>query len=139
MNLRDNSRREWSPNSASPTTSELQVGALQRIADATEKIAADHDRLIQERDFWRNSATSCRKYRDRAERSRAATRGHLTRITRQRDDAVEFADSLVDDFVAVRDYLRRALETAKANDPGQDWIVGAESVLAAIDERQADQ
>lgn len=52
--LRESSRREW----AGDTLEAINAGSLQRIADATEKMAASYDALRADRDYWKGRAGS---------------------------------------------------------------------------------
>lgn len=49
---RSKSRQTWENDNIS-THEMINVGSLQRIADATEKMAASYDRLREDRDYWR--------------------------------------------------------------------------------------
>ena len=60
--LKDASRVLWTSNDP-PAFEQINVGSLQRIADATEKMAVRHtelmaqvERLKCDRDFWRQQA-----------------------------------------------------------------------------------
>lgn len=79
--LQEVSRKEWRTAAASgvPTYTELQIGALQRIADATEKMAQDYDALLHQRNYYKGEVERLRGIRTTLERSNAALRGHLKR------------------------------------------------------------
>lgn len=49
MNMKEASRGSWSASNP-PTLENINVGSLQRIADATETIAQNYGKLIRERD-----------------------------------------------------------------------------------------
>lgn len=66
----------------------LQIGCLMRIADAVEKMAANHDQLIRERDRYKGWLQGADNDRRRLERSNAALRGVITKLKErtERDD-----------------------------------------------------
>lgn len=82
MSLRDESRKEYLLRGASAHTDELRTGALQRIADAVEKMAQRHTELIRERDYYERLASSRAEGIHRLERSNAALRGVIARMKR---------------------------------------------------------
>ena len=69
MNHREASRKLWTTIAEVPTQSEIDVGSLQRIADACELMAKNHAELIRERDqyerWWRDARTREEKLRRR--------------------------------------------------------------------------
>lgn len=74
---REDSKKEWTSNA---TGEDIQLGCLQRIADATEKMATNHVKLQSDYDYMR-------KERDRykqlyyAEQKRCSTlKGWITRL-----------------------------------------------------------
>ena len=77
--LRDMSRKNWTGTNL---REEIAVGSLQRIADATEKMAQSYEKIISDRD------TYCRLYKNECEcserlaRSNAALRGVITKLKR---------------------------------------------------------
>lgn len=60
----------------------IQVGAVQRIAAAAEKMAQSFDDLRQSRDYWKNEAESARSKEEKLRRSNAALRGVITKYER---------------------------------------------------------
>lgn len=81
--LRNASRCDFTPRSATTSFDDLKVGCLQRIADGIEKMAANHDALVRDRDFYK---TQCEQYRagnDRLFRRVAALRGTITKMKRK--------------------------------------------------------
>ena len=68
----------------SPTWDHVQIGCLQRIADATEAMAKSYADLIKERDrylrWYREEAAD----KVRLHRQCAALRGHITRLKRKK-------------------------------------------------------
>jgi hypothetical protein len=61
----------------------IQLGCLLRIADATEAMAVEHNRLIRERDNYKQWWQQQRSRAERAERSNAGLRGAITRMKRK--------------------------------------------------------
>lgn len=63
-----------------PTESEIQLGCLQRIADATELMAKDREKLIRDYDYMRNNRDAYRtRYETEAHRNRAL-KGVITKL-----------------------------------------------------------
>ncbi len=56
--LRNSSKQEWTGGA---TIEQINAGSLQRIADATEKMALNYDTLIRERDQYK------KRYQERNE------------------------------------------------------------------------
>lgn len=82
----DESRKRWCRgDDLCPSETQLVVGCLQRIADATEVMSQRHVELIRQRDFYEQAY---RRQLERAtwlERRNAALRGVITRMKRQRE------------------------------------------------------
>lgn len=82
MTQREASRKEWVTPSP-PCREEINSGSLQRIADATEKMAADYDRMRYDRDYFE------RRYKEEFERRKSkdrqiyALRGVITKLKRK--------------------------------------------------------
>ncbi len=79
MNHREISRAQY--NAADPPScAEINTGSLQRIADATEKMASSYDSLRNDRDMY------CRWYKEgreaiaKLERRNAALKGVITKL-----------------------------------------------------------
>lgn len=82
-NLREGSRQDWLHTGPVEHTN---AGSLQRIADATEKIAINYDSLLRAkqsaeegRDYWRGRA-------DKLERRISALKGVITRLKRKENE-----------------------------------------------------
>lgn len=56
--LRDASRTIWVSRDKTATIDEINVGSLQRIADAVEKMAVEIVGLMRDRDSWQRRACS---------------------------------------------------------------------------------
>lgn len=80
ISLKDQSRVAWHATTATPSTDQLCLGALQRIADASEAMAKSHMALIADRDWWKDRADAYSKRMDRADRTAAALRGQITKL-----------------------------------------------------------
>lgn len=66
MNNRDKSRSEW--NSSQSTLEAINSGSLQRIADATEKMASNYTQLQNDLDLYK------RWYNDESEQNKKLTK-----------------------------------------------------------------
>jgi hypothetical protein len=78
---KDQSRINWEPaGTRQITTEEIQVGALQRIADATEVMAKNHQNLIDERDRYKRRYEYEQKENQRMARRIAALQGVITKL-----------------------------------------------------------
>lgn len=77
----NHSRTHWYDSSGGkPCDDRIRIGCLQRIADATEKMAASYDRMREDRDtckrMYQEAVAACERLR----RSNAALRGCLRRM-----------------------------------------------------------
>lgn len=70
-----------------PTVEQVKLGCLQRIADATEAMANEYNRLIREAKRARETEEYLRKDNNRMARSNAALRGVVNRLKRQLAEA----------------------------------------------------
>ena len=82
MSLREASRKEWSSREFKPTEGELRLGALQRIADATEKMAVNWQSLTTALERERESSARYRARAERLERRLRAQKAATTRAKR---------------------------------------------------------
>ena len=80
-NLREASRKEWTSRD---TGEDITQGCLQRIADATEKMAANHDSLVNERDRYKQWYEEEWKSVQRMARQIAAYRGIVRKVKKAR-------------------------------------------------------
>lgn len=76
--LRDLSKRTWT--SSNNTLESINAGSLQRIADATERMAKRHTELISERDDYERRYKAATAREQRLERQLAASRGQITKL-----------------------------------------------------------
>jgi len=72
------SKTEWSRDN--PTIEDIQLGCLQRIADATEHMAANWCELTEQRDRYRRWYESERALCDKKDRCISALRGVITKM-----------------------------------------------------------
>lgn len=78
---RKESRKDWiAEGVAVPSIEQLAFGALQRIADATELMAKEHQSLVNQRDEARWSRDYWMAEYDAMKRSNNALRGQITRL-----------------------------------------------------------
>lgn len=79
--FKDISKGAWTPHAGTqPTREDIQLGAVLRIADATEAMAKNYVALQNECDMMRRWFDEERKWRQRLERSNAALRGQITKL-----------------------------------------------------------
>lgn len=84
--FREASRKSWGvtvEQGEGLSIDQLQTGALLRIADAVEKVAADHDRLRKELEHQTDRATIAFQHLEISQRSNRALRGYLKRLKRK--------------------------------------------------------
>jgi hypothetical protein len=77
---RDESRRNWNGSNEVPTHDQVKLGCMQRIADACELIAKDHDKLVRERDMYMRWQRESREEVVQLTRQRNALRGVITKL-----------------------------------------------------------
>lgn len=84
---KEGSRADWGaeiPDGQILTRDQIELGAILRIADASEFMARNHDQLIRERDRAREDARNAWNRVEALRRSNAALRGHLNRKRRSK-------------------------------------------------------
>lgn len=78
---KDESRKYWSrTDGKNPTTEQLQLGCLQRIADATEAMSKNYNDLFAENERHKHRYEQERAERQRLERSIVAHKSNYTRL-----------------------------------------------------------
>ena len=83
--FRQESRGDWNAGICErPTTEQLVLGCLQRIADATELMAKRYQDLISEREQAQRSRDYYQQRCYLVERSRNALRGQITKMKKAR-------------------------------------------------------
>jgi hypothetical protein len=83
MNLREAGKMDWTAASP-PTHQDISTGAMQRIADAVERVAANYDAMVRDRDYWRERARENGAACERLRRSVRAYRGVVARLKSER-------------------------------------------------------
>jgi hypothetical protein len=87
---RDESRKEYGrelDEGRGITDDQLKIGALLRIADATEKMAQRHTELIRQRDEFERSANYWSRRFHQMERRCRALKGQITKLKKKSDVA----------------------------------------------------
>ncbi len=80
-NYKDDSRKNWGTSDArNLSDDEIKLGAILRIADATEAMAKNHVQLMAQRDAFERSAKYHQSRAARLDRSNAALRGVITKL-----------------------------------------------------------
>lgn len=77
---REHSRKRWNNDS---TLEGINAGSLQRIADATEKMAVSYSQLIAERDNYKRWYYEKMERNDSLIRSIIAYRGVITKLKKK--------------------------------------------------------
>ncbi len=75
--LQDSSRKSWTSNN---TIEHINAGSLQRIADATEKMAHNHIQLIEELDRYKGMYHRGLNCQVKLEHQIAGLRGYISRL-----------------------------------------------------------
>lgn len=79
--FKEQSKLNWLSRSDLPISEEqLQIGCLQRIADATEVIAKNYNQLLEEVEKYRRWYLDERERREALERSLRTHKGKYTRV-----------------------------------------------------------
>ena len=82
------SRVDWGTSSDGLLNIEqINCGAILRIADAVEKMAASYDQMRNARDYWERRAKENQATADRLARSNAALRGVIARAKRKAEQS----------------------------------------------------
>lgn len=76
--MRDLSKKSWIARDS--TLASINAGSLQRIADATEKMAQRHTELIRERDDYERWYKAAVAREQQLERRLAAAKGQITKL-----------------------------------------------------------
>jgi len=83
--FKDQSRIDWHNEARQKSASieDIQTGALQRIADATEAMAKNHQQIINERDRYKEWYENTKIREDLANRRIAALQGVITKLKKK--------------------------------------------------------
>lgn len=77
MNQRDASRQNWNCRN---TVEDINSGCLQRIADATEKMASNYTALQNDRDMYKRWYNQHREEKEGLYRKISALKGVITKL-----------------------------------------------------------
>lgn len=80
---REQSKVDWGTESDSLTAEQIQTGALLRIADAVEKVAADYTAMRNSRYYWERRFTEERAASERMARRIRSLHGVITRMKKR--------------------------------------------------------
>jgi hypothetical protein len=81
---RERSRADWGRDENDILTVEqINCGAILRIADATELMAKEHQKLVDDRNRYKRWYEQEQKWRNRAEASARSLRGVITKMKRK--------------------------------------------------------
>lgn len=81
---RTGSRTNWGTTSGEPLTIEqINIGCMLRIADATEKMAVNYQRLIDERNQYENWWKQARDRENRLQKQLSAMKGVVTKLRKK--------------------------------------------------------
>lgn len=83
MPLREGSRREWASKTASLTDSQIKTGALLRIADATEKMCMDREKLERDYKYMREQRDRYHSMYEAEKLSNTGLKGVIGRMRKQ--------------------------------------------------------
>lgn len=80
---KDESRGNWGCRNRNPKTEELQLGAMQRIADSLEKIEQPYLRLIERNEYLRRRVAQQAYDIHRLKNQNRGFKSWVTRLSRQ--------------------------------------------------------
>lgn len=81
---REASKQNWTTNNTQATESEINLGSLQRIADATEVMAGNFIALQNDRDLYRRWYNEQRQNTEKLYNRIRSLKGHITRLKKNR-------------------------------------------------------
>lgn len=76
--LRGHSKKTWA--AGDNTLASINAGSLQRIADATEKMAQRHTDLIREREWYERAYKDSVRNQEAVKRQLSAAKGQITKL-----------------------------------------------------------
>ncbi len=79
--IKNMSRKEWTHSADSLEA--INAGSLQRIADATERMAQRHTELLQQRDGFERSANYWRNQSSHKDRRINSLKGQITKLRKR--------------------------------------------------------
>ena len=84
--LKDHSRTNWTvknDDQSFPGNEQVIIGCMQRIADATEKMASKYTQMESDLEYHKMRDKGQRATIAKLERSNAALRGHINRLKKK--------------------------------------------------------
>jgi len=78
--IREGSRRNWHINTDGLNVGQIQLGAILRIADATEKMCLDREKLERDYRYMRNNRDFYRNLYEKERRRSAGLKGYVGRL-----------------------------------------------------------
>jgi len=118
-NFRDASRLSFNQSGERPTFTEIQTGAIQRIADATELMAKQHAQLVADAERQKRRAELAEQRETSTARSLVAMRGQVTKL-RNRIAAVLASNPGMQDGQRLDALSNPGWELSQSNDPEVD-------------------
>lgn len=89
-NYKEQSRLDFSrPEGVNLTYDEVKIGCLQRIADATEAMAKEHNRLLAQLEYYKGYSSELQDKLKYTQRQLSSARGQLTRMKNKFKDVVQ--------------------------------------------------
>lgn len=80
MSLRDESKKEWIPNAVPANAAEINIGSLQRIADAVEKMSGPYAEMLRQVESYKRLANNAEQENEHLLRRIRSLRGTITRM-----------------------------------------------------------
>jgi len=84
QSFRKVSKLDFLTNPSSTDTKEVQIGCLQRIADAVEKMAETYPQLIKDRDYYRDRYAANQKEIGTLRRQIISLKGVITKLNKKK-------------------------------------------------------
>jgi hypothetical protein len=81
---KEESRKDWGTEQINSLDKEqITLGAILRIADATEALAENHNSLIRDNNYLTDRVKELRDAKYAVQRSNTALKGHVTRLRKR--------------------------------------------------------
>lgn len=87
-NLKELSKNEFGPTGVSPTIDQINCGSLQRIADATEKMATGYIQMERDLKWYKQKFEEVSKTRNALERKISSMKGVITKLKNKQFDGL---------------------------------------------------
>ncbi len=92
--LREASKESYGLVSDRATCEEINMGSLQRIADAVEKMASSYDNMRRDRDYYKERTEGLERNSRRMARRISALQGVITKMKRDRNAISRATDAV---------------------------------------------